>query len=66
MLSLTCVCRNGAKCFFYDLQVVLVCKNLKKGESCELPEVLGGLRLEVLVNQATLGNQYPPAREKTQ
>lgn len=30
----------------------------------DVPEVLGGLRPEVLVNQATLGNQYPPAKKK--
>lgn len=40
--------------------------NLKKIESYEVPEVLGGLRPEVLVNQATLGNQHLPAKEKTQ
>ncbi len=38
----------------------------EKNERYEIPEVLEGLRPEVLVNQATLGNQYPPAKKKTQ
>lgn len=41
-------------------------KDLKNVKVLNLPEVLGGLHLEVLVNQATLEIQYRPAKMNAQ
>lgn len=41
-------------------------KDLKNVKVLNLPEVLGGLHLEVLVNQATLEIQYRPAKMDAQ